>query len=78
LPLRAETGEEGGGGFVGGGLGDEAAGEGFLEDRLPQGLALPQRPVDLPLVPRDQLELPVQQAPDLLLLGEGVRLRMRS
>ncbi len=62
--LGAKAGEEDGRGFVGGVLWDEAAGEGFLEDRLPQGLALPQRPVHLPLVPLDHLELFVQQAHD--------------
>jgi hypothetical protein len=53
------------------GLGDELAGEGFFEDRLPQGLAPLQRGVDLPLVPFDRLELLVQQAHDFLLFGEG-------
>lgn len=61
------------GGFVGRVLGDEAAGEGFFEDRLPQGRAPLQRGVDLPLVPLDHLELGVEEAHDLLLLGEATR-----
>lgn len=47
----AEAGEEGGGGFVGRVFGDGEAGEGFVQERLPQGPAPPQRGVDLPLVP---------------------------
>ena len=69
--LRAQAGEELGRRFVGGVLGDEAAGEGAFEDRPPQGLAALQRGVELPLVPLDGLKLLVQQAHDLLLLGEG-------
>jgi len=48
-----DAGEEGGGGFVGGVLGDEAAGEGLFQDGLAQGFAELQRGVDLKLVPGD-------------------------
>ncbi len=47
----APAGEEGGGGFVGRGLGDEAASKGFFQERLPQGLAPPQRGVEFPRAP---------------------------
>lgn len=48
--MGLDAGEEGGGGFVGGVLRDEAAGEGLLQDGLPERLRPFEGRVDLALV----------------------------
>ena len=66
-----DAGEELGGGFVGGVLGDEFAGEGAFENGLAKGFGAFEGCVDLSLVLLDGGELFIEDTDDFLLFGEG-------